>query len=163
MLKAIEKVETQHPNSNSAELEYSLGIAWRNYTAWFIRSDERKPYLEKAVMQFAKAYTLEKGSSGTKWTSYASELGALLVEEALIRDLERGIPLLEAVFQSTRDYEPLLCTYAQAIYKSGNIQKAAAVAIELHRRAKKSKEWKDSVPPAPMRIAAMAYRAHIKQ
>ena len=163
MLKAIERVESQHPTSNSAELEYWLGIAWRNYTAWFIRGDERKSYLEKAVMHFKKAYTLEKGSSAAQWKTYASELGALLVQEALIRDLAQGIPLLETVFQSTQDYEPLLCAYAEAIYKSGDFQKAAVVATELHRRAKKSKEWKDRVPPAPMRIAAMAYRAHIKQ
>jgi hypothetical protein len=163
MLRTIEKVETERPNSNSAELEYWLGIAWRNYTAWFIRGDKRKPHLEKAVIHFENAYTLEKGSSGAKWMTYSSELGALLVEEAPVRDLERGIQLLEAVFDSTRDYEPLLCTYADAIYKSGDFHEAAAVAAELHRRAEESGEWKDCVPPAPMRIAAKACRARIKQ
>jgi hypothetical protein len=81
----------------------------------------------------------------------------------MVRDLQRGIPLLETVFQSTRDYEPLLCSYAEAIYKTGDFEKAAAVATELRRRAKESKEWKDSIPPAPMGIAAKAYRAGIKQ
>ena len=163
MLETIRRVEDQYPSSNSAELEYWLGIAWRNYIAWFVRGDERKPYLEKAVAHFERAYALEKANSGSRWKTYASELGALLVDEALIRDLKRGIPLLEAVFQSTQDYEPLLCSYADAIYKTGDFEKAAVVATELHRRAKNSKEWKQNVPPAPMRIAAMAYRAEIRQ
>jgi hypothetical protein len=70
---------------------------------------------------------------------------------------------LEPVFQLTQDYEPLLCSYAEAIYKTGDFEKAATVATELHKRAKNSKEWKQNIPPAPMRIAAMAYRAEIKQ
>jgi hypothetical protein len=162
MLETVRMVEDQHPASNSAELEYWLGIAWRNYAAWFVRGDERKPYLEKAIGHFEKAYTVEKASSGTRWKTYASELGALLVDEALIRDLEHGIFLLEAVFQSTQDYEPLLCSYAEAIYKTGDFEKAAVIATELYKRAKSSKEWKQNIPPAPMRIAAMAYRAEIK-
>lgn len=163
MLTAIDKVEREYPCTDSAELAYWLGGAWRCYTAWFIRGDDRKPYLEKTAMYLERAYTLEKSSSGVKWMTYASVLGGLLVEEAMIRDLQRGIPLLESVFQSTQDYEPLLCTYAEGVYKTGDYQKAAAIATELHRRAKKSNEWKDIVPPAPMRIAAMAYRAQIKQ
>ncbi len=163
MLETVQRIEDQYPASHSAELEYWLGIAWRNYTAWFVRGDERKPYLEKAIAHLERAYSLEKANSGQRWKTYASELGALLVDEALMRDLDRGIPLLEAVFQSTQDYEPLLCSYAEAIYKTGDFEKAAAVATELYRRAKSSKEWKQNIPPAPMRIAAMAYRAEIKQ
>lgn len=71
MLKLLEKVEKQHPASKSPELEYWLGIAWHNYGAWFVRGDERKPYLEKAITDFDKAYKMEIGSKGTNWITYA--------------------------------------------------------------------------------------------
>lgn len=163
LLTAIEDIERQHPNSNSAELESWLGGAWNSYTAWFIRGDARKTYLEKAVMHREKAYAIEKGRSGSNWTKYAASLGAMLVDESVIRNVERGVPLLEMVFQSSRNYMPSLCSYAEAIYRSGDFQKAAAIATDLHRRAKESEDWKFGIPPATMRIAAKAYRAHIKQ
>ncbi len=159
MLKTIEKIEGQYSNTDSAELQYWLGGTWRCYTAWFIRGEERKSYLQKALIHLEKAYTIEASNSGVKQNTYACHLGSLLVEEALIRNLERGIQLLETVFKSTSNYEPLLCNYAEALYKSGDYQKSADVATELHRRARESKEWKNSIPPAPMRIATKAYRA----
>jgi hypothetical protein len=163
MLSIIEKVEGQYPQNNSAELEYWLGIAWRNYTAWFVRGDDRKAYLEKAITHLERAYEIEKAHSGASLTDYADVLGILLVEESTVRNLQRGIALLESVFQNTREYDPCLCAYAEAIYKVGEYQKAADIALELHCRAKQSKEWKGSIPPAPMRIAAKSYRAEIKE
>ncbi len=163
MLKLLEKVEKQHPASKSPELEYWLGIAWRNYTAWFVRGDERKPYLEKAITHFDKAYKMETESKGTNWITYASELGKLLIDEAIVRDLDRGIFLLGQVYDNTTDYEPELCSYADALYKANRFQEAADVAISLNKRASKSQRWRDSIPPAPMAIAARAYRAQVKQ
>ena len=163
MLKIIDTVERQYSHSDSAKLEYWLGIAWRNYTAWFIRGDDRKPNLEKAIAHLESAYEIEQAQSGANVVTYADELGVILVEEASVRNLERGIALLETVFQTNRGYDPYLCSYAEAIYKAGDYRKAADIAFELHRRAKRSKEWKDSPPPAPMRIAAKALRAEINK
>ena len=61
MNKLISKVEKRFPDSDSYELEYWLGIALRNYTAWFVRGDERKPHLQEAVQHLEKAYALSKG------------------------------------------------------------------------------------------------------
>jgi tetratricopeptide (TPR) repeat protein len=163
MLGTIEAIESQYPSTDSAELEYWLGIAWRNYNSWFVRGDSRVLTLQKAIAHFERATVLEEGGSTQRWNTYASELGTILVEEALVRDLERGIAILETVFQSTTDYEPRLCAYAEAIYKTGDYREAAEVATELHKRAKSSREWHNQPPPAPMRIAAKAYRAYIKQ
>jgi hypothetical protein len=163
MLATIEAVEGQYPDSDSAELEYWLGIAWRNYNAWFVRGDSRRASLETAISHFERAAFLEEGGSTPRWITYASELGTILVEEALVRDLARGIAVLGAVFQSTNNYEPRLCSYAEAIYKTGDYVKAAEIANELHERVKRSEEWRDQPPPAPMNIAAKAHRARIKQ
>ena len=163
MLTVIEKVESQYPNSNSAELESLLGCAWGAYGGLFIRGDERKIYYEMDIKHREKAFAIAKDCPGADWQKYAAGLGKVLVERVLIKDFERGIPLLDTVFQASRDYMPSLCSYAEAIFKTGDFQKAAAVATELHRRAKESEKCKFGIPPAPMRIAAMAYRAHIKQ
>lgn len=164
MAKLIEKMESQYPQIESYELAFWLGIALRNYTAWFIRGDERKQFLERAVQHLERAYNPAKGRvPESQLNGIASELGALLVDEAVIRDLDRGIAYLERVFNTTQDYVPLLCSYADALYELGDYGQSAKVATELHRRAKKSPEWKDSVPPAPRRIAAKAYRAQAKR
>jgi hypothetical protein len=163
MLETIQAAESQYPSSDCAELEYWLGIAWRNYTAWFLRGDARRSPLQKAISHFERAALLEESGSTPKWITYASELGAILVEEALVRDLERGVAVLEKVFRSTTEYEPRLCAYAEAIYKTGDYQKAAEVATELDERARRSREWRRQPPPAPMQIAAKAHRAHVRQ
>jgi hypothetical protein len=162
MLRAIETVENSHAKSISPELHYWLGIAWRNYTAWFVRGAGRKPFLQKAATHLERAYLLEEDKSGSTWRGYACELGALLADEALIRDLDRAIPVFEAVFSSTDRYEPLLCSFAEAVYKTGDYEKAASVATELHNRAKRAQKEFGCVPPAPMRIAAKALRARTK-
>lgn len=174
--KLISKVEKQFPDSGSYELEYWLGIALRNYTAWFVRGEERKPYLQKAVQHLEKAYALSKGVIPEKLpatdkhtlgsldqNTIACEVGSLLIDETIIRDLEKGISYLRPIFNNTTDYYPQFCSYAEAFYKLCDYLKAAEVAIELHRRAEKSPEWKDSVPPAPMGIVAKAYRAKAKE
>ena len=162
MLNLVKRVEKQHQDSRSAELEYWLGIVWRNYTAWFVRGDERYAYLEKAVTHLENAISLERSVSDSNWLTYASELGTLLVDEAPIRNLERGISILEGVFNATKSYEPLLCSYAEALYKVKEFDKAAEVGRELHMRAKRSKEWGNMLPSAPMNTVAKAYRAQVK-
>ena len=170
MHKLISKVEKRFPDSDSYELEYRLGIALRNYTAWFVRGDERKPYLQEAVQHLEKAYALSKGVIPEELTAtdehtlgsldrntIVCDVGFLLIDEAIIRDLEKGISYLETIFNNTTDYYPQFCSYAEAFYKLGDYLKSAEVALELHRRAEKSSEWKGSVPPAPMGIVAKAY------
>ena len=110
MQTVLQEVERQHAESDSAELQFLLGIGWRNYTAWFISGDKRKPFLETAASHFERAYALERNKSGSKWRMYACEYGALIADEALIRDLDRAIAVFEAVFNSTGRYEPRFCS-----------------------------------------------------
>lgn len=175
MAKSISKIEKQFANSDSHELAYWLGIAFRNYTSMFIRGDKRKPYFQRVVYYFERAYALSKGvipdevpvakihTGALDRNTIACEAGFLLINEVLIRDLKKGMYYLGTVYNNTKSYYPHLCSYAEAFYKLGEYLKAAEVALELHRRAQKSNEWKDKVPPAPMGIAAKAYRAKAKE
>lgn len=176
MSKLISKIEKQFSDSDSYKLEYWLGIALQNYTAWFVRGKERKSYFKKAVQHFEKAYVLSKGIipnelpvtnrrtlSSLDRNTIACNIGSLLIDVAIIRDLEKGISYLRVVFDNTTDYYPQFCSYAEAFYKLGNYLKAAEIALELHRRAERSPKFKDRVPPAPMNIVAKAYRAEAKK
>jgi hypothetical protein len=175
MAKSISKIEKQFKNSDSYEIAYWFGIAFRNYTSMFIRGEKRKPYLQRAAYYFEKAYALSKGVIPDEFpitkvqpgsldrNTIACEAGSLYIDEAIIRDLERGMYYLGIVYSKTKSYYPWLCSYAEAFYKRGMYLKAAEVALELHRRAHRSPEWKDNVPPAPMGIVAKAYRAKAKE
>lgn len=176
MSNLISQIEKQFQDSDSYELEYWLGIALRNYAAWFIRGENRKHYLQKAAQHLEKAYALSNGvildeiPMTEKHTfrsidrnTIACEVGSLYIDEAIIRDIKKGISYLGAIFNNTTDYYPQFCSYAEAFYKCGDYFKAAEIALELHNRAKKSSEWKDSIPPAPMHLIAKSYRAAAKE
>lgn len=155
-----------------ARLAFWLGIAWRNYTAWHVRGDERKPFLEKATAYFRHAFKIAKNQLPVRLPlekrhyiesldqiTIASDLGFILVGEAIIRDLDEAEPILAFVAENTQEYEPCLCPYAELYYKKGNYKRAAEIALDAYNRAKQSPEWKDVIPPAPIGIAGMAYRA----
>lgn len=174
MAKSISKIEKQFSKSDSYKLIYWLGVAFRSYTSMFVRGEKRKPYLQRAAYYFEKAYALSKGvipeelpivaihtGSLDRYT-IACEVGSLYINEAIIRDFKRGVYYLGIVYSNTKSYYPQLCSYAEAFFKLGKYLKAAEIALELHRRAQESSEWKDKVPPAPMSIAAKAYRAAAK-
>lgn len=163
MLNTIERIEREYPDVDSAEVNYWFGIAWRNFTAWFIRGEERRGYLEKAVAYLEKAYEIEKRSSGNRWKHYASELGRLLVGEKVVRDLGKGIAILEEIYLKETDYEPALYYYFDGLYKTGEFEKAAEIALEISNRAAKSEEWKNSFPSGLKHLAAKAYRALVRK
>ncbi len=171
MLSRIKDLSTPFLGSSSFEFELALGGALYQFVFNHVRGNERKPYLVKVIEHFDKALNLSKGNRWQVLTnnkeephSYiAGNLGIILVREALIRDLDKAISCLEPLFSSTIQYLPALCSYAEALYKQGQYIKAARVAEELHERAKRDPEWKGTIPPAPLSIAASAYRAEAKR
>lgn len=172
MLKVLSEVESRSANLQNPKLAYWLGIAWRNFTSWHIRGNERKKYFERVINYFDKALNLSKNtlplqlplekrhnSEYLDQIDIAGELGFLLVDEALTRDLDRAEKILRFVYENTAEYEPCLCAYAELYYKKGGYEKCEEIALNIHDRATKSAEWKSDPPPAPVNIAGKAYRA----
>lgn len=171
MLSRIEELLSRFPSSFSFKFELALGSALYQFVFNHVRGEERKPYLKRVVTHFEKARSLSLGKTWQALTyiqeaphSYiAATLGIVLVREALIRDLDKAIGCLEPIFSSTTQYHPALCFYAEALYKRGQYVEAARIAEDLHRRAERDPEWKGIIPPAPLSIAASAYRAEAKR
>ena len=174
MYTIISNIEEQFSDCDSYELEYHLGSALQTYSI-FVCDDERRLYLQKAIQHLEKAYNLSKGIIPEELpvkdrhkglisrNMIACEIGYLLINNRIIRDIDKGIFYLETVFNNTNDYYPAFCSYADAYYKLGDYNKAAEIALESHRRAKESPEWGNIIPSVPIEIAAKAYRAQAKE
>ncbi len=176
MLKVLSSSENKFNQSLNPKIHYWLGITWRNFTSWHIRGDERKQYLEKTIYYFDKAFDLSKGVLPVQLpldkrhnTDYldqidiAGDLGTILVNEALVRDLDRAENILKFVFDNTKEYEPCLCYYAELFYKNGEYEKCAEIGLNIGDRCLISPEWKNDPPPAPLGIVGSAYRALAKK
>lgn len=159
MNEVLEKIEPLVNANTSSRVLYWLGIVWRNYTAWHIRGDARKPYLEKAIGYYKRAFDkskeewpIQQSADNRHDAAYldqitiASDLGTLLVEEKLVRDLDEAKQYLGFVAVSTDGYEPCLCHFAELYYKNGEFEKCIAIALKVHDRAVKSAkiEWEES-------------------
>lgn len=262
MCDKLLQIEAQVQGNTSFIIEYLLGIGWRNFTAWFIRGEERGTHLLRSLEHLERAFRLSEGylfnwaeipgkdnvrlieilaeKFGNDWietpkvekiddgktikvstekksislilndeetevtleidgsgrdkfvaemqndelniysegkiplnggfvsekinrTAIAGSIGMLLVDEAIVRDLEKGLSYLEIVFKNITDYEPVLCSYAEGFYKLKDYDKAAEVGIDLLGRIKRDKERQSIIPPAVLQIIAKAYRSKAKE
>ena len=115
MISEINELEKAIRGKNVPGIEYQIAIAVRNYTAWFIRGDERKPYLERAVAHLQKA--AETGSSEAK-----IELSRILIEEKLVRDLDIALQLAEELKQRNQLPDWMIPSVEKAKRWAGKIE-----------------------------------------
>jgi len=151
MRSTIEEMERTFGPDFPAPLADALANTILCYTAWYVRGDARKSFLERAV----RYYRL----SGNR-----AALGRLLVEEALVRDLKQAIPLLKELYTNTKAYDPTLCFYVDALYKDGQFIPAYEAALHIHRLAEE--QWKsrpEAIPTMPMQVAAKSLRAEARR
>lgn len=176
IIDVINEAEVIANNSKNPKLFYWLAITIRNFTSWNIRGDERKKYLEKVIYYFDKSFEYSKNVLPIKLPpekrcdldfldqiNIAGEAGNILVNEAIVRNLDRGEVLLKFVFDNTLDYEPSLCTYANLFYKKREYKKCVEISLKIKERIAKSDEWKNNPPPAILGIIGTAYRALARQ
>lgn len=166
MAERLAAIERRYAWSDSAELSYWLGVTTWRYVLWHVRGGARRRELERALRHFEQAVARSAGrlplcAPGARLdrVSIACGLGALLVEEESVRDLDSGIAYLDLAFRTTPRYDPALCSYANGLYRRGDYQQAAGVALELHRRALDTPEWRGRPPHTPIEIAAKSFRA----
>ena len=117
MLSIITEIENNSTQLQNSELFYSIAIAYRNYCAWFVRGDDRKKFLEKCVTYLNKSLSIDPAKIDTKL-----ELGRLLIEEKAIRNLLKGIDILEELNANGNMPSHLNSILSKAHRQSGNIE-----------------------------------------
>lgn len=109
MLSVITSVENKYENSKDADLFCNIAIAYRNYTAWFVRDDEQKLYLEKAIENLRKSISISPDNIDALY-----ELSRLLINEKSIRNLSEGIAIAEKMQAEGKMPLPLNSVLARA-------------------------------------------------
>lgn len=117
MLSIIVSIEKNNIESSDTNLFYSIAIAYRNYCVWFVRSDERKKYLEKSILFLNKSILISSENINAK-----SELGRLLIEEKVVRDLSKGINILEKLQDARQMPEYLNSVLSKAIRQNKGVK-----------------------------------------
>lgn len=117
MLSIIVSIEKNNIASNDTNLFYAIAIAYRNYSAWFVRGNEKKKYLDKSILCLNKSILLFEDNMYAK-----SELGRLLIEEKLVRDLSKGINILEKLRDVNQMPEYLDSTLAKATRQKNGVE-----------------------------------------
>ena len=116
MLSIIKNIENNTKNLDDTELYYYIAIAYRNYSAWFVRGNDRKKILEKCIYNLNKAISIDFNNIEAK-----SELGRLLIEEKIIRNLPKGIEILENLKNNGKLPSSLNSILSKAHRQIGNI------------------------------------------
>ncbi len=117
MLSTITSIEKNSIESSDTNLLYALAIAYRNYCAWFIRDDKRKEYLEKSILFLNKSISAFSDNVDAK-----SALGKLLIEEKIVRDLSKGINILEKLQETNQMPEYLNSVLSKAIRQNKGVK-----------------------------------------
>jgi hypothetical protein len=135
-------------------LKMQLAVA--GMSTRFVTSEEID---ERAIQHWERACELEGIG---KRRNAALYLARLYVDEAIVRNLPRGLELFREVYKDTRGYEPSLCSYVDGLFKAGEFDEAIRIGQDLHTRA--IQEYPDPTqrPDAPIYLVAKAYRAKVK-
>lgn len=117
MLNIIIDIEQNNLQETNTKFYYSLAIAYRNYCAWFVRGSSRKIYLDKTIVYLKKSIHLSKDN-----VESISELGRLLIEEKIIRNLSEGIEILQKLKSVNQMPDHLNSVLSKALRQNGDIE-----------------------------------------
>jgi len=90
MLLLLEKYESVAIDYQSAQLHGLLGTGYENFAAWYCAGDSAREAKEKAVSFLEKSLELSSEQIQVKVA-----LARLLVEDATVRNLDKGLKLLD--------------------------------------------------------------------
>lgn len=115
MLCEIEQIENLVRDRTSSRIEYQLALAMQNYCGWYVRGDERAPYLERVVAHLRKAIDPDE------CVDAKAELARILIEERLARDLDSALKLADELKNTEQLPDWMSSTVEKAKRWSGRI------------------------------------------
>ena len=116
LLSQIEQIEELTKSIIDSKLSYALAIAYHSYCSWYKRGDEQKYFLEKSLSLLNKSIVISPNNEAK------AELGHLLIEKKAVRNLAKGIELLEELNQNNQMPSYLNATLSKAKRQLGEIQ-----------------------------------------
>ncbi len=100
---------------SSPKLYVIAGEGWSKFSSWYLRkNDDKKTPLQYAIKMFEEALKIEPNSDEAK-----TVLGTLLIERVQVRDLKRGLEILQQISNKTDDVQVLI---SKASRWTGNIE-----------------------------------------
>ena len=97
MLLVINRIRDEIHQKNNFELFYLFAISIRNFVEWYIRGAERKKYLEEVIFYLKKSIDLNN-----KFVEAKAELGLILIEQKVVRNLQKGYLILNELKNTNR-------------------------------------------------------------
>ena len=116
LLSQIEQIEELTKSIIDSKLSYALAIAYHSYCSWYKRGDEQKYFLEKSLLLLNKSIAISPNNEAK------AELGHLLIEKKAIRNLDKGVELLEELNQKNQMPSYLNSTLSKAKRQLGEIK-----------------------------------------
>jgi hypothetical protein len=124
MLAELVAFEERSEGIADSRFFYLLSIGYRNYTAWFVRGDARKHYLEKCVSLLRTAISLDSG-----YKDALEELASTLIDQKLVRNLDEGVRILTPLKEAGIMSSPLNSRFAAAKRQLGEIEPASNFSL----------------------------------
>lgn len=84
----INEIESFEKNIKSWDhlLHYHIAIAYRNYTTWHVRGEQRKQFLDKMISHLENSCALNSNFFESK-----IELSRVLIDENIVRNLDKAL------------------------------------------------------------------------
>jgi hypothetical protein len=124
MLAELVAFEERSQGIADSRFFYLLSIGYRNYTAWFVRGDARKYYLEKCVSLLRTAISMDSGNRDA-----LEELASTLIDQKLVRNLDEGVRILTPLKEAGVMSSPLNSRFAAAKRQLGEIEPASNFSL----------------------------------
>ncbi len=117
MLVVLETLFSAPESYRSTKLLNSLAQGYDHYCVWFARGDSRKVYFEKSILLLTESIKKDPNQTYAR-----AQLGALLIDQKLVRNLEKGIGLLNELKESGKLPDHLNSTLSKAQRQTGDLK-----------------------------------------
>ena len=155
-LSDFHALEERLLKENTAITIITAGSLWATYASWHLKGDEKTPYLKKSVAYYeaAEAITTLAQPEGIE---ARRRLARILIDRLAVRNLDRGISLMEELFSLNKSYTPTYATYLQGLNLAKRYREAVNRANEIIAHSP------SGVAPGLHKIKAVSLRAIIRQ
>lgn len=140
----------------TSKARLAQGNLWQTYVFWHAKGDERTPFLKRSIEYYEKAVELTTLDDKEGIESHL-KLARILIEYPAVRDLQRGISIMDKVYEKRKEYTPAYAAYLQALILNKQHHRVIELAEEI------SANSPNGTAPAVHKIKVKALRSIIRE